>query len=76
MSFFKKKKQLKISLIKTVELTKSGWKTSYHTEINDLYVSNSATIQQKEAELFFEEVLKNNGAIERKEVIREEYRNV
>jgi hypothetical protein len=74
MNFFKKQLKTKICLIKTVELTKNGWETKYHTEVNGSYVSNSISEQQEKAELFFEKVLENNGSTKMKEVVKEEYR--
>lgn len=64
--------KLKICLIKTVELTEKGWQTSYHTEINNQYATNSTSSVKKEAECFFEKALKNKGVTKIVEIIREE----
>ena len=72
MNFFKKELKTKCCLIKTVELTKEGWETRYHTEVDGIYVLNSGSQVKEKAEMFFEEVLENKGRIKRKDVIREE----
>ena len=74
MNFLKKQLKKKICLIKTVELTKEGWETRYHTEVDGCYISNSSSEVQEKADLFFKKVLENNGATKRKEILREEYR--
>jgi len=73
MNFFKKQSKTKCCLIKTVELTKEGWETRYHTEIDGSYVSNSRSEVKEKAELFFEKVLENKGMTKRKEVVRKEW---
>ncbi len=72
MNFFKKQLKTKCCLIKTVELTKDGWETRYHTEVDGSYVSNSISEVKEKAEMFFEKVLENKGMTKRKEVVREE----
>lgn len=71
--FFKKRiSTKKVCLIKTVELTESGWETKFHTEVDGSYVWNSSYQDSERANSFFEKVLENKGINKRKEVIREE----
>ena len=64
----------KICFIKEGTLSKSGLEIRYYTEIGGLYVSNSMSESKEEAESFFEQVLKNNGIIKQKEILRKEYK--
>ena len=72
MNFLRKKQKTKCCFIKTVELTKEGWITKYHTEVDGIYISNSTSQEKEKAEMFFEKVLQNKGMTKLKEVIREQ----
>jgi hypothetical protein len=75
MNIFKRRVKKKISFIKTVELkSANSWDTSYHTEVNGRYVSNSVSHNKEQAESIFEKVLELHGTTKTKEVLREEYR--
>lgn len=67
MKLFKKK----CRLVKKTLLTKNGWQTIYFTEVNGRYVSESYARDKEKAELFFNKILENEGATERKEIIKE-----
>jgi hypothetical protein len=73
MGLFNRPKK-KICFIKTVEITKEGWETRYHTEVDDCYVSNSMFYCKETAEAFYETVLSRLGVTKVRETLRKEYR--
>ena len=75
MNIFKRNFKKKIRFIKSVELKNANsWETTYHTEVNGRYVSNSVSHNKEQAEAIFEKVLELYGTTKTKEVLKEVYR--
>lgn len=68
--FNKKPKIQEFRFIRITKFTVDGAETSYHSEINGLYVSGSVSFNKYEAEEFFNKLLENNGKTKIIEVLK------
>jgi hypothetical protein len=68
MSLFRKKRE--INLVKRSKLKKDGWETTYCTEMDGKYVSNSIFFDRLSAEEFFDRLCKLKGEHETIEIVK------
>ena len=69
--WFKRKEQKRVvRFIKQVELTTNGIETFYLTELNNVFVFNSVSYDQKLAESFFEKFIENGLQRTSKEILK------
>ena len=61
-----------IRLVKEIELQENGYRTTYYTECNNLFVKNSLSLSKDEAENFYNRFLEAKGLSSVKEVLRQD----
>jgi hypothetical protein len=61
-----------IRLVKEIELQEKGYRTTYYTECNNLFVKNSLSLNKEEAENFYNRFIEAKGLSSVKEILRQD----